>query len=59
MSIVARGLLGAPASAVVLKGGFGDVRKLVNRQRWSSDAGYVEMIMYLRGAHDYIPEIIT
>lgn len=55
---VARALLGAPASATVLDRNFGETGKLASHQRGSLGATYVEMILYLRGAYDYIPETI-
>ncbi|CAN0174699.1 unnamed protein product [Scytosiphon promiscuus] len=53
---VARALLGAPASSAVLERDFGEAGKLVNRQRSSLSPAYVEMLMYLRGALDAVPE---
>lgn len=53
---VARALLGAPASSAVLERDFGEAGKLVNRQRSSISPEYVEMLMFLRGALDAIPD---
>ena len=53
---VARAVLGAPASSAVLERDFGEAGKLVNRQRSSLSSEYVEMLMFLRGALDSIPE---
>lgn len=53
---VARAVLGAPGSAAVLERDFGEAGKLVNRQRGSLDPSFAEMVMFLRGAYDHIPE---
>ena len=53
---VARAVLGAPGSAAVFERDFGEANKLVNRQRGALDSPFVEMMMFLRGAYDFIPE---
>jgi len=40
----------------VLERDFGEAGKLVNRQRGSLDPSFVEMVMFLRGAYDLIPD---
>ncbi|CAM9153110.1 unnamed protein product, partial [Hapterophycus canaliculatus] len=56
VAYVARAVLGAPASSAVLERDFGEAGKLVNRQRSSLSPAYVEMLMFLRGALDAVPE---
>lgn len=53
---VARAILGAPASSAVLERDFGEAGKLLNRQRSSLSPAYVEMLMFLRGAGDVVPD---
>lgn len=56
--IVARRLLGAPASTAVFGRHFGDAGKLVSHQRIFLGAACVELVMYFRGACEHIPDII-
>ncbi|CAM9963259.1 unnamed protein product, partial [Laminaria digitata] len=55
---VARAVLGAPGSAAVLERDFEEPGELVNRrQRGSLDhPSFEEMVLFLRGAYDLIPE---
>ncbi|CAN0552744.1 unnamed protein product, partial [Laminaria digitata] len=61
MSEVARGVLGAQASAAVLERDFGEQQHQQPQQQQRCDASaagplaYVEMVMFLRGAYDSIP----
>lgn len=55
LAVVARAVLGAPGSAAVLERDFGEAGMLVDRQRGSRDPAFAEMVMFLRGAYDYIP----
>lgn len=57
LASVARAVLGAPGSAAVLERDFGeDAGNLVNCQRGSLDHAFSEMLLFLRGAYDQIPE---
>ena len=56
ISEVARGVLGAPATAAVLDRDFGDAGNLISGgQRRPLDSAYVEMTMFLHGAYGLIP----
>ena len=55
LSVVARAVLGAPASSSILERDFGEAGKLVNRQRGSMSTAYVDMVMFLKGSYDLIP----
>ncbi|CAB1119936.1 unnamed protein product [Ectocarpus sp. CCAP 1310/34] len=54
----ARVVFGAPASAAVLEGDFGDAGRIMTSSRSTTDAKYVEMILFLHGNLDLIPEDI-
>lgn len=59
LSKVARSVLGAPATSAVLDREFGEAGKLTGGQRGGSPApAHVEMVMFLRGVYDSIPEFI-
>lgn len=59
LSKVARSVLGTPASSAVLEGDFGEAGGLINsQQRGPLGPAYVEMVMFLRGVYDHIPEVI-
>lgn len=56
ISEVARGVLGAPATAAVLDRDFGNAGNLISDgQCGSLDSAYVEMTMFLHGAYGFIP----
>ena len=54
----ARVLFGAPASAVVLERDFSDAGRMMTSSRSATYAKYVEMILFLHGNLDLIPEDI-
>lgn len=58
LSVVARSVLGAQATAAVLENDFGEAGKLVNLQSATLGSAYTEMIMFLRGNYDHIPASI-
>lgn len=60
LSEVARSVLGAPASAALLgQRDFCEAEKLVSRQqRGPLDPAYAEMVLFLHGVYDYIPNDI-
>ncbi|CAM9804265.1 unnamed protein product [Laminaria digitata] len=55
----ARVLFGAPASAAVLERDFSDAGRMMTSSRSTTDAKYVEMILFLHGNLDLIPEDIA
>ena len=55
---VARVVFGAPASAAVLERDFSDAGRMMTSPRSTTDAKYVEMILFLHGNLDLIPEDI-
>ena len=55
---VARVVFGAPASAAVLERDFSDAGRMMTSSRSTTDAKYVEMILFLHGNLDLIPEDI-
>ena len=59
MSVVARGVLGAPTTAAILDRDFADAGNLISTGQCESlGAAYVEMTMFLHGAYDFIPTSI-
>ena len=48
----------APASAAVLERDFSDAGRMMTSSRSATDAMYVEMILFLHGNLDFIPEDI-
>ncbi|CAB1104439.1 unnamed protein product [Ectocarpus sp. CCAP 1310/34] len=56
---VARVVFGAPASAAVLERDFSNAGRMMTSSRSTMDSKYVEMIMFLHGNLDLIPEDIT
>ena len=57
-SNAARVVFGAPASAAVLERDFSDAGRMMMSSRSTTDAKYVEMILFLHGNVDLIPEDI-
>ncbi|CAM9698502.1 unnamed protein product, partial [Ectocarpus sp. 12 AP-2014] len=55
---VARVVFGAPASAAVLERDFSDAGRMMTSSGSTTDAKYVEMILFLHGNLDLIPEDI-
>ena len=55
---VARVVFGAPASAAVLERNCSDAGRMMTSSRSTTDAKYVEMILFLHGTLDLIPENI-
>ncbi|CAN0026993.1 unnamed protein product, partial [Ectocarpus fasciculatus] len=55
---VARVVFGAPASAAVLERDFSDAGRMMTSSRSSTDTKYVEMVLFLHGNLDLIPEDI-
>lgn len=54
----ARVVFGAPASAAVLERDFSDAGRMMTSSRSTTDAKYVEMVLFLHGNVDLIPEDI-
>jgi len=55
---VARVVFGAPASAAVLERDFSDAGRMMTSSRSTMDSKYVEMILFLHGNLDLIPQDI-
>ena len=55
---VARVIFGAPASAAVLERDFSDAGRMMTSSRSATDSKYVEMILFLHGNVDLIPQEI-
>ena len=51
-------MFGAPSSAAVLERDFSDAGRMMTSSRSTTDAKYVEMILFLHGNVDLIPEDI-
>lgn len=55
---VAQAILGVPASAAVLERDFSVAGQVISRKRGSLDPANVEMLLFLRGAYDFVPKEI-
>lgn len=56
MARVARAVLGAPASAAVLERDFSAAGRMMTSSKSSTDTAWVEMILFLHGNKDLIPD---
>lgn len=59
MARVARVVLGAPASAAVIERDLSAAGRMMTSARSSSDTGLAEMILFLHGNKDLIPDNVT